>query len=524
MDPKEKENLYHLTKVAKGAGFVFTAMIVSKIISFFYRSIIARGLGPEGYGMIEIGIAVISFVLIFSSLGLAGSAWRYTAYYKGKNDPKRIKGAIQASIIMALPMSITAAIVLFIIAPLLGPFITSHPGIGPEMTMVLQILAFAIPLTVLNAIMRVSMRGLQNIKHMALNEYIIFNVIQLSLAATFLYMGWDVFGIALAYTLSILITTITFFYFLQKKTFPIISKLKAIKPYREILIFGLPLFLAGMATMVMTWTDTLLIGILRDATWSGIYNAALPLAGLIFIIQKSFGSIFSPLMIEMYAQDKKREMAKLYKNVTNWVFYIGFPFLLLLTLFARNAIHFVFGAEYTEGAAALAILSIGFFISSMLSNGNSVLMATKRTKHISINQVAGAGSNIILNLLLIPILGIAGAALATGISLIINNGLSTFQTWRLTGMQPFTSRIARSFIAGLVSISFIFFITELFWEFVPMIWIIVLFFVFFGLYFLLLLALGTLQKSDIQVLSYLENKLGMRNEWLRRIIKKFIRY
>ena len=518
----DHSDIKSLKKVAKGAGFIFMGMMISKIISFLYRFFVARGLGPEGYGMIEIGIAVISFVWVFSSLGLTGAPGRYTAFYKGKNDPGRIKGSIQACIIMILPLSIMAAIFLFVISPLIAPIVTSNPAISPEMTFILQIMSFAIPFVMLNAVFRVSLRGLQNIKHMAYSEYIIFNTVQLGLVLLFLFMGWDVFGVVLAYIISTVITTISFFYFLQKKTFPIISRIKAIREYREILFFSLPLFIGGIAMVFLTWTDTLFIGVLQDASWSGIYNAALPLAGLIFIVGRSFGEIFQPLTTEMYAKGENERISKLYKNVTNWKFYAAFPVLLLLMLFSKNALHFVFGPEYVSGALALLILAFGFFSDSILSTSTSILYTMKKTRHIPFNNVTGAIINVVLNFLLIPVYGIAGAAFATVVSINITQGLATIEVWKITKMQPFTTRIFRSMVAGIISIAFIYFIVELFWEFVPFYMLFVLLFIFIGLYAVLLLSLGTLQKSDIEVMKAIENRLGIKNKWVRKVIQKFV--
>jgi hypothetical protein len=90
-------------------------------------------------------------------------------------------------------------------------------------------------------------------------------------------------------------------------------------------------------------------------------------------------------------------------------------------------------------------------------------------------------------------------------------------------MKPFSARIIRSFVAGTISIAFIYLITEIFWEFVPIIWIIILFLVFITLYSVLLLSLGTLQQSDLEILRALERKAGLKNKWLRRIIRKFIK-
>lgn len=522
MDAKQSD-VSSLKKVAKGASYVFIGMILSKIISFFYRYYVARSLGPEGYGMIEIGISIVSFAWVFASLGITGAPARYAAFFRAKSDERRIKGTIHACLIMLLPLAVVSTIILLVISPILAPVVTSNPLVSGEMTFILYIMSVTIPFIILNAVFRESLRGLQNMKHLMYSEYIIFNSVQLGFVLVFLSLGWDVIGAAMAYLLSIVITTASFFYYMQKRTFPIISKIRAIKPYREILFFSLPLFLGSVSIVFLTWTDTLFIGVFQNATWSGIYNAALPLAGMIFVIQKAFGGLVMPMVTEMHVKNNKEQIARLYKNVTNWIFYAGFPFLLILTLFSGNALNFVFGPDYVPGAVALSILTLGYFINSILSNSGPILIAMKKTKVISFNRTLAAVLNIILNFILIPIYGIMGAAAATMFSLNLGTFLCVFHVWKKTGMQPFTTRVVRSFIAGVISIAFIYLIAELFWEHVPILWMIVLFVVFMGLYSLLLLALGALQKHDLEILKMIEKKAGLKNKWFRKIIRKFLK-
>lgn len=520
MEEKETADITQLKKVAKGAGFVFFGMVLSKIISYFYRIFIARGLGPEGYGMIEIGISVISFVWVFSLLGLSGGVERYVSYYKSKNDPSRLKGSIQVAISIAAPIGILSAVILFFLSPVLSPIVSNNPNITLEMSWILRIMAIAVPFVMMNAIIRLCLRGLQNLKHMVYAEYIIFNSVQLVLVLLFIMIGLDVFGVALAYVLSTILTSASFFYFLQK-TFPIISKIKAIKPYRELLFFSLPLFMGSMAHVFLSWTDTLFIGILQNASWSGIYNAALPLAAVLLVSQSGFVNIINPLVIDMYVKGQTKKMAIFYKHINSWMFYAGLPFMLLLLIFSSNALRLVFGDEYITGATALSVLSVGYFISSITHTTRSSLLAMGKTKYIAFNTIISAILNVILNFLLIPIYGITGAAIATAFSLNFAGALTSLEFWKLTGINPFSLRIMRSLAAGIISISFVYLIGEIFWEFIPIYFFIVLLFLFMGLYFILLLVFGGFQKEDIEILKSIEKRTGIRIVWLRKIIKKF---
>jgi O-antigen/teichoic acid export membrane protein len=511
-----------LKKVAKGAGFVFVGMVFSKIISFFYRFFIARGLGPEGYGMIQIGISVVNFVFAFCTLGLTGGLSRFVAFYKGKKDSERIKGVIQITLLFTVPLSILAGIILFFFSPQIAPLVTSMPIISPEMTMILRLFSVVVPFVLLSTIFSITLESLQNIKHSVLSNYIIFNVVQLVLALLLFYLGFSVFGIAVAYVLSTIIATVSLFYYLNR-SFPLFTKTKPKKPYREMFSYSLPFTITTIADRILKWADTLFVGVFRDAIQSGIYNAALPIASVLQIIQTGFSSIFSPLTIEMYAKDKMKQLDGFYKHVTNWIFYAGLPFFLVMFLFSRNIINFLFGPDYVSGYAALSVLTIGYFLNSLTTNSYSILYAMKKTKLVTINMISGAALDLVLNFALIPTYGMVGAAMAVIISMNLISMIGAIEVWHYARIQPFTTRIFRSLAAGAVSISFVYMITEVFWDNVPFYILIALFVLFLGLYSVLLLAFGTLQKHDIEILKSVENRIGFKNKKLRNFVKKFIK-
>jgi len=74
-----------IKSAAKGAGIVFIGIFLSKFLSYLYRAIVAR-IGPEQYGMLSIGLAVIGIISFFPLCGLDLGVVRFVSFYKGKND------------------------------------------------------------------------------------------------------------------------------------------------------------------------------------------------------------------------------------------------------------------------------------------------------------------------------------------------------------------------------------------------------------------------------------------------------
>ena len=78
-----------LETIAKGAGIVFIGAVITKLLGFFYRIIIAR-IGVEQYGLFSLGLAIYGIIAAISSLGLYLGVLRYVSYYKGKDDEAKV--------------------------------------------------------------------------------------------------------------------------------------------------------------------------------------------------------------------------------------------------------------------------------------------------------------------------------------------------------------------------------------------------------------------------------------------------
>src|SRR4030067_3099292 len=102
--------------------------------------------------------------------------------------------------------------------------------------------------------------------------------------------------------------------------------------------------------------------------------------------------------------------------LTKWNLAVTLPFFLVIFLFSESVLNAIFGSSYVQAGYALRILAIGAFIPVILGPNAATLVVIGRTKLNMIDDLIGAVMNISLNLLLIPTMGIIGAAIASAAS------------------------------------------------------------------------------------------------------------
>ena len=517
--PNEESYLNEsLRKIAKGAGIVFMGALIGRAFGYGSRIVIARFLGVSDYGLISLGFAALTMAAGLAAIGLPSGVTRYVSFYKGKEDKGKIKGTIISAIKMNLPISIIFALLLFFGAD----WISIHIFHDANLTPVLRIFSIAVPFLVLAQNLLSATVGFQEMRYQVYTQQIFQEVFKLAGIVTLVALGFGVIGAAWGWVLAIVLMPFVAFYFLQTKVFPIFySKIKAIPVERELFSFSWPLIFVGIAGMVMGFMDTLMLGYFCTSYEVGIYNAALPTAMLIRMPVTALASIFIPVITELYSREKYGDLKGTYSAVTKWILSLSFPVFLLMTLFADDIIKILFGAEYVIGAEALAILAFGFFIGTVFGFANNIINAFGKTKITMGCYLTGSAVNFCLNLYLIPIFGIKGAAIATASSLIFVDILFFIFAYHISKMQPFRRNHLKPVFSAIVAVLIVYGVTK-YLICVSFFVLIVMFFVFLLIYFFLLLLMKGFDENDLMIMKAMEERSGLRFELMRKIIRKFL--
>jgi len=106
----------YIEKILRGAFLVFTSMFFGKLFAYLTVILIATSLGSEKYGVLSLGIAILSFLNAFSLLGLDEGIIRFVSYFKGKNDIESLKGTITYSLKTVLNTSLFFSLLIIVLS------------------------------------------------------------------------------------------------------------------------------------------------------------------------------------------------------------------------------------------------------------------------------------------------------------------------------------------------------------------------------------------------------------------------
>jgi O-antigen/teichoic acid export membrane protein len=255
-------------------------------------------------------------------------------------------------------------------------------------------------------------------------------------------LGWSYFFGTFIALLSILI-------FFQAKFFHLRFSLeKAV--WKSYLTMSYPLAFAAVLGTIYTTTDLTIMGYFNQLTASGWYSAAQGITGVLLTIAGIIAMAFLPSLSKFYAVSKER-FQRIWNYYFQSVLFFSVPFSVGGIVFARKIIDFVYDPSYFPAILSFQLLAVAFAVAGLMGPFVSSLVVANQQKKIFWVSLFSALLNLCLNLTLIPLYSLYGAAL----SMLATYILFTFLTFNLarkhTDVKPFNFQTLSCILAVLLS-------------------------------------------------------------------------
>ena len=434
------------TKIGKESAISFSGMGIGQILRYLFTTFLARGVGVELVGIYSISNAITRIFEVIGKMGLDQGVLRAINRQDKNLDKVRI-------ILSALKMGLFSSLFFMCIQILISNWLVIN--LFPKSSILNQVIiihAFSLPLYIIIHIASHSIQAYKILKYkIIVNE--ILNPLILLLSMLFIYLCVSVkhaitFPVIIASFFCLLAINV----FLKKITTVSIFSINKGKFNQRLLTYSLPIMFISILGTVLHWTDTFMLGYYTDTFTVGLYHPAARTAGMIRMILIAFSGIYGPIIAEMYLKKQSVEMNHLFKLVTRWVMTFSIPFLILILIYSKK-IMLIFGIDFIEGHSILILLALAAFIQAVFGIGGTTLNMTGFPKINLLNTFIGFSINIILNIILIPIAGGFGAAMATLITLTTIAIMRVFQNWKFLSMIPWNKKLLKPIIAGILTIS-----------------------------------------------------------------------
>ena len=430
-------------KFAFDVGWVFAGSMVVLLLHFLQKPIMARYLGPDGLGLFSMVIMTAGIITVIAGLGIDGALVKYVAEYK--DDKNRLHAVFSSAFITVAIFGVVASVVLFVFSDKLAGIFDM-----PSLSYLLKIYAFVLPFSLMYGVILGFLNGLREMKYYSFVNTL-NGIIVVLLIVTFLFLGFGVKGAVIGDMLALIVVMVIAGIIVNKFVNFTISDYR--KNTKTLTLFGSQVMLTNTINMINYQADTLLIAYFMTATDVGYYAVAVSLSRFFWRIPQSVQMIAYPATSEYWA---KGEIHSLNKMIDKSMKYSA---CLLLTVglgvwfFAKEIIVLLFGQSFASSIFPFQILVIGTVIFGIFKSVGSTLPGIGRPDLSFKISALGATANIVLNILLIPRFGIAGAAVATITSFTIITILSIYFIVKLTKVDISIKWYASAFVVTLLAMA-----------------------------------------------------------------------
>jgi O-antigen/teichoic acid export membrane protein len=407
---------HHLMEVLHGASVAFLFRAAATLLTFVFNLALARLLGPAGAGIFFLAFTVAAVASVISRLGLDHALLRFVASGAETDDWDQVAGVSRLGIKTAGLAALFVSLLVFI----LSPIISAHVFREPSLVVPLRIISAGIIPLSLTALHSEMLRGLKEVAKSIMVHWQGFLVPLISLPLLLLSGSANgPAGAAASYMASAWVTLFAAHH-LWTRAAPEIRGIKGHFDTRLLVTTSLPLLLVASVNMVMNWTDTVMLGVFTDSESVGIYGIAMRISLLTGFALVSINTIAAPKFAALYAKGMFQELKNLAKKTTRIMTLSVLP-VCLFFIFLPGVVLGFFGESFLRGGLVLAILTVGQFFNVAVGSVAYLLVMTGHQNTYQKIIVTSAVINVLLNLILIPLFKIHGAALATAVSLVFNN-------------------------------------------------------------------------------------------------------
>ena len=405
------------SELLRGSGLSLFLRFGGLMSGYLLTLIIANLFGADGLGDYVLSITVLRLFTLLSKLGLDTTSIKFIASFASQNKWTSIFKFRNKVVFILIISSIFFSFLLYTLSQPIADLINA------QVKYIKLNSFFILPMSFFMLHYQ-SLRGLKRIAEFSFFYRMSQSLFTVVSVLIIYYFIQDNEVPIYAYLVSLLLVSVlaflSFRYNLNKKSYGKESAEMQILKYSQILKISVPLMFAQSVQFIMAWTDKLMLGSMTTTVDVGVYHTAFKLSMFAAVALMSVNSIASPKFAEMFAKKDFLGLKKVVHQSTKMIFWSSFPLVIVFFMFPDFLLG-LFGEEFKVGVTAFIFLSCGRLISSFSGSVGNILQMTGNQNIYAIILLIGAILNVVLNLILIPLYGINGAAIASMSSLIVWN-------------------------------------------------------------------------------------------------------
>jgi O-antigen/teichoic acid export membrane protein len=408
------------TSHVRGSTLLLIGRFFSIGINLVSQVLIARHLSQTDFGAFALALAIAGVGQVFITLGLHRGATQFFARFDESGDHPRLIGSIllNAGVIVGL------GILLFLAVLLARGLLTSSGLLDPTAASLLLILVLLAPIDALDDMLIALFAVVGGSRQIFLRRYLIGPLLRLAVAATLVLGNGDAtvlaYGYLLATVFGLVVYGALFIRILHRRG--VLTGLRTNRPSApasEMLRFSVPLLSNDGVWLLVNTLPLVVLTAARGLDEVAAFQVIRPAAALNMIVANAFYVLYLPVASRMAARYDLAGSRDLFWRTAIWVAVTTFPIFATTFALGRPIAGLLFGERYEPSGTYLSILAVGYLFNATFEFNAITLAAHGHTRTVAILNATAAVIGAIATLILVPIAGALGAAVAAALTLIL---------------------------------------------------------------------------------------------------------
>lgn len=401
----------------KAAGrmalYTFAIRIAGAALAYLSQVVLARLLGAHDYGIYSVAWMVVIIFGAMACAGFSSSASRFIPEYREKKDFDGLRGFLRTSRQVAFVSGVlTAAAVMLLVVAL-------RPVIDADYILPVCIALLALPFFSVGTVQDGIARSYDWSSLAILPTYIWRPLTILALLICLALSGTALSApvTAAVAVLATLVIALYQYASLKHRLTPEIPKGASRSDLTTWLAISLPMLMVEGILQLITSADVIMVSFFQDPAQVAVYFAASKTLALVHFVYFAVRTASAHRFSRYIHSDDHAGLAAYMRTATLWTFWpsvaAGAGLLLIAPLLLR-----LFGSGFEAGYPLIWFLMIGVLARAAVGPADALLTMTGNQKICAVLYGITFGLNVVFNLALIPLLGLAGAAIATSCAIL----------------------------------------------------------------------------------------------------------
>jgi len=433
----------NMGQISRQSIAFFVGTLFTLGAGYLVKIYVARVLGAEQLGLYALGMTLASLVQLIGIIGLHSTAARYVAVYSATGKFDQLRGFLTRSVGIVVVLNLVFSIGLLFAGGWVARGLYHAPGLAQYIPY-FATLAF---LGSINVFYCQVLGGFKDVAKRTIITNFVGSSLVIALTVLFLAMGTGMRGYLAAQIINSVVVVALLLLVARRLTPPSARFSWAALPPMdpEIKAFAAAAFGMSALDFLVSQADKILLGFYLNPALVGIYVLASTLTAFIPIILQSVNQIFAPIIAHLHAQSRQEILQRLFQTLTKWVLALTLPLAFVVIVFALPLMR-IFGPGFEAGWPVLVIGAVGQVVNCGVGSVGYLLLMSGNQRRLIRVQFVMAGVSILVNVILIPVLGIVGAAVAAAGVNVASNVWNLYQVRKALQIFPYN----RSYYALLL--------------------------------------------------------------------------